>query len=359
MNRVDIALLRLANQRIVVHKYESPAQVVRELCAVQAQDYPGALWSVALRTHGATHADVEAAIARREIIRTWPMRGTLHFVAPEDVRWMLKLMTPRVLSGAAARERQLELDATVFAKGFAIFEKELANGPVQRKTLLAALDAAGIVTANQRGYHIMWRAAQQGLICLGPMDGKQPTYVLLDNWIPNGRSLSREESLAEIVIRYVTSHGPVRLEDIMNWTKLNKTDIKAGLTMVGQQLVHEEVDGISYWMSANQPRHTPPKNQAALLPGFDEYMLGYRDRSVALPVEHNHKVVPGNNGMFLPTIILDGQVAGLWKRTVRAKEVTIELKPFDTLSPVQLKAIEPAAQAYGAFHGLPARIVTD
>ena len=146
---------------------------------MQAQDYLGGLWAVGLRTKGATEASVEDAVARRAIVRTWPMRGTLHFVAADDVRWMLPLLTPRVIAGARSRYRQLEMDDAVFTKSARVAERSLVGGKVLRRDALYELwNTAGIPTHDSRGLHLLGYLAQTGLICFGPRDGKQHTFTL-------------------------------------------------------------------------------------------------------------------------------------------------------------------------------------
>jgi len=355
MNRSDIAHQRLISQHITYHKHETPYQVVASLGAVQAQDYGSALWAVGLRAMDTTQSAVEAAITNKQIVRTWPMRGTLHFVPAEDVRWMLELMTPRVLSGVAARERSLELTPKDFSEAFGVLEKAFADGqPILRSQLVQILEDASIATANQRGYHIIWRAAQQGLICLGPMQGKQPTFIWLDAWLPHAKVLSREESLATIVSRYLNGHAPATVKDMMHWTGLPQRDILAGLAAVQSRFISENIDGITYWMRPDQPSFAFDANQVVLLPAFDEYLLGYRDRTAVINADHLNKVVPGGNGVFMPTVVIGGQMVGVWKRVIKAKEVAITLLPFERFTSKQLAAIDVAAQKYGAFYGLPA-----
>ncbi len=250
----NIAQQRLGNQSIAPAALLTPGEVVKKLGAMQAQDYLGALWALGLRMQRAVEADIEQAIANREIIRTWPMRGTLHFVAPEDVRWMPALLAPRILAGAARRHKQLELDEATFAHSETLFINALRNGrSLTRSEMMDVLEQACISTKGQRGYHILWWAAQNGLICFGPRQGKQHTFVLLDEWLPNSKSLSREESLAELAHRYFTGHGPATIQDYIWWSGLPAADARAGLEMVKSQLTHEELDGQTYWFSPSSP----------------------------------------------------------------------------------------------------------
>ncbi|MCB0182020.1 MAG: AlkZ family DNA glycosylase, partial [Anaerolineae bacterium] len=297
MTILDIAHLRLHHQAIAPAAIMSPGDVVRRLGAIQAQDYLGTLWALGLRMQQAVEVDIEQAIANREIVRTWPMRGTLHFVAPEDVRWMLALLTPRIIARAARRHQQLELDEATFIQSETVFAKALQGGkPLTRPEIMAVLEQAGISTKGQRGYHMLWRAAQNGLICYGPRQGKQDTFVWLDDWLPAGKSLSRDESLAELARRYFTGHGPATVQDFIWWSGLLTADARAAVEMVTAELIENVVDGQTYWVSPTESGPKAPSPTVYLLPGFDEYLLGYRDRSAVLDPAHAKKVVPGGNG---------------------------------------------------------------
>ena len=285
------------------------------------------------------------------------MRGTLHFVAAEDVRWMLTLLTPRILARAARRHQQLELDEATFARSETLFTNALQNGrSLTRNQMMDVLEEAGISTKGQRGYHILGWAAQNGLICFGPRQGKQHTFVLLDEWLPSGKSLSREEALAELAHRYFTGHGPATIKDFIWWSGLPAADARASLEMVKPQLAHEQLDEKLYWFSPSPPTPKTATPTACLLPGFDEYLLGYKDRSAVLDPAHAAKVVPGGNGMFKPLIVIDGRVVGTWQRTLKKETATISLNPFNTLNTVETQAVAAAAQNYGTYIGLPITI---
>ena len=214
----SLVLHRLANQHITGPGFEHPEQALRWMGAIQAQDYAQAVWAIGLRSESATLVDVEQAIAEKKIVRTWPMRGTIHFVPAEDVKWMLQLSAPRMLAGVRGRQAQLGLDPAVLERSRQIFYDALHGGRrLTRAEMLATLERAGIPTQSQRGYHILWYAAQTGLICMGPMHKKAQTFVLLDEWVPGSRDLPREEALGELARRYFSSHGPATLRDFARW----------------------------------------------------------------------------------------------------------------------------------------------
>jgi hypothetical protein len=314
--------------------------------AVQAQDYLGVLWAIGLRMQSATEEKIEQAIAERTVVRTWPMRGTLHFVAPADIRWMLALLARRVLSGRPARYRQLDLDQAVFDKSRDLLVSALeGDRQLTRDALYEILEAAGIATAGQRGLHILQRLALDGLLCFAARQGKQQTFALLEEWVPPARMLSRDEALAELAERYFTSHGPATLKDFTWWSGLTVAEAKAGIELAGPRLQKEAV----YWFGATAPAAAAAS--AYLLPPFDEYTVAYKDRSAVLDPAHGRFV--STNGIFYPAIVLDGRVAGTWKRELKKGSVVITLSPFEPLKKKEREAIAVAAERYGSFLGKP------
>jgi hypothetical protein len=360
MTLSEIANLRLTNQQIIPTSSKDVGAVVSSLCAVQAQDYLGSLWAIGLRLNSITEIEIQSAISKRQIVRTWPMRGTLHFVAPPDVRWMLALLTPRIIARSAGRQRQLELDSQAFAESRKRLVKALEGGKqLARDEIYATLNKAGISTKEQRGLHILWRLAQEGLLCFGAHAGKQPTFVLLEEWVPAARSLGRDESLAQLAWRYFAGHGPATFQDFVWWSGLTTVDARIGMDLAAPDLVKLQVNGIIYQMTPNETKSEGTARSVRLLPGFDEYMLGYKDRSAALAPSYANKILPGNNGMFMPTILVNGRVAGTWKRVFARKRVIVTAIPFAPLGRVQMHALAEAAERYGQFVGAPLELLIE
>ena len=180
-----VGLQRLRAHRLAGTRFTTPEEVVRWMGALQGQAYGQVVWAIGQRTHAATLAQVEQAIAERHILLTWPLRGTLHVAPAQDARWMLRLSEPRTRSSAARRLAQLGLDETILERCMTLFYDTLHGGTrLTRAAMMTIVEEAGIPTTGQRGYHILWQAARRGLICLGPMEGTQQTVVLLDEWVP-------------------------------------------------------------------------------------------------------------------------------------------------------------------------------
>jgi hypothetical protein len=235
----------------------------------------------------------------------------------------------------------------------AAWEGALAGGrTLGRPELFKAMDAAGVDSGEQRGPHLLRHLAEQGVLCFGPHVGKQPTYALIEEWAPDARVLEREEALAELALRFFTGHGPATVDDFAGWAFLTKGDAKAGLAAVSAQLESAEVDGLTYWYADGPDARTG----ALLLPGFDEYVLGYKNRTAFLTPEIFDAVVPGGNGVFRATVVDDGQVVGLWtaKRLTRRQVVTVS--GFEGRKQPRPAALKAALSRYADFCGVPTEL---
>jgi hypothetical protein len=355
---MDLSQRRLRNQYINVSRLEDPAEVVRALGAVQAQDYYSALWAIGLRLRRVCETKVEEAIIEQRIVRTWPLRGTLHFVAAEDVRWLIGLLAPRTLQRNAARlRRDFGIDHTLITRASKIVKAALSGGYLLTRTALyEQLDARGIETSQQRGMHILWWLALEGLICCGPRAGKQHTFALLDEWVPPGSSRpTREEALALLAQRYFAHHGPATLADFVWWSGLPVSDANAGIEGARSQLCSEEQDETTWWSGAGAPGRVTRSASCHLLPVYDEYTVGYADRSAALGTAHANRVAAGH-GIFRAPIVIDGSIVGSWAREIKKNRVDIRVVPLTRFTREQLRSIDEAAERYGRFLGLAAKV---
>ncbi len=347
MTIVDIAHRRLHNQLITQPTFEKPGNVVSWLGAVQAQDYLGALWAVGLRMRNAVEADIEQAMADGVIVRTHPMRGTWHFVTAADIRWLLTLMAPRRIASYALWYHRLELDDATFAKSNAVFAQKLQGGKqLTRQELAAELRQAGISTEGLRLTFLLSRAELEGVIGSGARRGKQFTFALLDELVPVSKTLERDEALAELARRYFTSHGPATLQDFVWWSGLTAADARAGLETVKSQFIQEVIDGRAYWLSPSLPTTKVASPTAYLLPPYDEYTVAYKDRSAILDPAYAKQA---SNAIFSPTIAVNGQIVGTWKRMMKKDVVIITPSLFTPLNKAETRALAATVNHYGAF----------
>jgi hypothetical protein len=357
VSRKVMGRLRLASQGLLGPGLGSVAEAVRWMTATQAQDLQASLLAIGLRVPGAGLSDVRAALDAGSIVRSWPMRGTLHLVAPEDLRWLLGLTAERLHRVVAGRHRELDITWADIEKCRDVALEHLAGGgSVSRNELFAILEAAGQPITGQRGYHILGSLCRHAWLVQGPLAGNQQLLVAFDEWIPVSRTLERQEAIAEFVLRYFRSHGPATVRDFAWWTQLPLPEVRAALEQVGSQLVDLEFAGATYWMSPKTASllddGVPGQRSVLLLPGFDEFLLGYQDRSLVLAPEHADKIVPGGNGVFKKTIVAGGEMIGTWARVGTGRSAAVVPEFFDESAPLGAGAelaLAKAAERYLTF----------
>jgi len=335
---------RLRNQGLTDPRRRRAADVVGWLGAVQAQDYTGAAWAVSLRSRGLTLSDVDAALASGAIVRTHVLRPTWHFVAPADLRWMLALTGPRVRALMATYDRRLELDSRVYARARRVMERALEGGRhLTRAQLSAALAAAKIPATGQRLAHLVMHAELAAAICSGPRRGKQFTYALVDEHVPAAPTLTRDEALAALAVRYFRSHGPATVHDFAWWSGLTMGDARAAVALAR---VEPAVLG-----------DPPTADRAAgahfLLPNYDEYFIAYRHRGAVLDVARQRNFGVFTSAEFPHQLVLDGRVGGSWQRQVGTASATITARPYTRLSNAHQQALAAIGDRFGRFLGLP------
>ena len=358
MIRLHIARQRLANQHLVVPTAAEPADVVRRLGAVQAQDYPGAKWAVALRTRNAVDGTVEQALTDGSIIRTHVLRPTWHFVTPAETRWMLALTAPRVSAAMVYSDRKLEFDDAVFRRSDAVLMRVLrGRKQLTRAELAQVLRRERIdVTGSQRLAHLLMRAELDGIVCGGARRGKKFTYALLDERVPLAVSLDRDEALLELTRRYFATRGPATANDFAWWSGLTVADATKGVQMADPNLERAVVDGQTYWFEPATRSRSKTSPTAHLLPNYDEYFIGFKDRGAIGQRLKSSEIVTGGDALTAHVIIVDGQLVGGWRRTVEKKAVVVELRLLTRLSDAEERAVAAVAKAYGDFLELPVEL---
>lgn len=328
------------------------SEAVQRLGAVQAQDFVASKWVVGARVPGAVDADVDAAISSREIVRSWPLRGTLHLVPAATLRPILAITSPRELSRAAKRHRDLEIDDEVYAQARDIAERELSGGrSLSRDELFAAWQRAGIATAAQRGYHLIWRLALQAVLCAGPVEGRGQRFVLLDEWIPAALTDSvRDETLAGLLAAYLGGHGPATLRDFAWWSGLTLGDARTALAAARDEVVGFDDERLVTAAHAASTGSSSARSAGLALAAFDEYFLGYTDRSVVCDPRHAERVIPGSNGVFQPILVSNGRVEGVWKTKLARGGASVTLDPFEP--PVDPARYATSLAKWARFRGL-------
>lgn len=373
----DVVALRLRNQHLIGEKFGRPEDVVKWLGAVQAQDYPAVKWAVGIRVEGATDEVVERAYNEGKFLRVHMMRPTWHLVAPEDLRWIQKLTSPRVLAMNAHMCRKLELDERVLGKCHEVIEKALeGKNFLTREEISQALEAKKIQAKGQRLAYIVMEAELQALICNGPRRGKQFTYGLVEDVVPRAKERDREEALVELARRYVRSHGPVQVRDFAWWSGLAKKDVEVAFGLA--ELERVDVEGKEYWVmrggevefgastnghgnaksdhnpDSGQARKTTrtfydsPTRSAFLLSIYDEYTIAYNDRSGLGGDKVAERLLRMGNALTA-VVVLDGKIVGTWKRKIGKKKVEVTLDVFEKVGGGDEKLIDEAVERYRKF----------
>jgi len=333
--------------------------VVRHLLAVQSQDYPNATWAVAQRLDGADETDLDRAFDAGEILRTHVLRPTWHFVAPDDLRWLLALTAPRVHQASAFQYRLLEIDGALAARSRKVIERALRGGiSLTREELGARLREAGIGATGPRLGYLVSHAELEGVVCSGPRRGKRHTYALVDERVPPAPPRERDSALAELARRYVEGHGPAQMADLAWWSGLTVADARTALESASPPLVRDEAGGRAFWVSpasasasATASRDSPV---VQLIPNYDELLVAFRDRSDAFD--------PGlPAGLRVAQVILghvvvrDGLVVGRYRRRNEpgALGTALDVELAVALDEAERAALRGAVERFSRFLGRP------
>jgi hypothetical protein len=349
MKQSTITDQRLIAQQIFMSPCNSPKEIVSWMGAMQGQDFNMCKAAVGLRINGCKESMVDEALDKGEILRTHVLRPTWHLVAREDIHWMLDLSATRIKASAKGMHQQLEITPDVLKKSTKLLEKLLTQKKnATRSDIITILTRAKIAVNKQRlSYLLLW-AELDKLICSGETVDKKLTYSLFNERVPNKRKLIKDEALAALASRYFNSRGPATLPDFTWWSGLTITESRHALELVRPQLSEQKINGQVYWSSSAERSVSPTKNSLFLLPAFDEYIIAYKDRSAVLP-DTNNKNVIGANGLFRPVIIYNGNVTGIWSRTIKGNTVFIKADFFETPTEKIKKLTKSAAQMYSKF----------
>jgi hypothetical protein len=347
-----LARKRLDNQGLSRVRFRSAPEVVRWFVAVQSQDFGGAKWGVGQRLSGATDATVGRAFDAGEILRTHVMRPTWHFVSPDDLRWLLALTAPRVHRLNGPNYRKFEIDARTITRSRDAMERALdTGGHLTRDELGAAIRRANIPFDGVRLAHLVMHAELEAAICSGPRRGKQFTYALTERRVPKGRRLTREEALVELTRRYFASHGPATARDFAWWSGLSLADARAGLAALGDAVRRETIGALTCWFVPSRLGARPSTPLVHLLPNYDEDVIAYKDRD--LPGGIPAPAGAARYGNFPHHMVIEGRLAGAWRRTATAREVALDVLPYRALTRAEIRSLDAAVARQGQFLALP------
>lgn len=346
--------LRLRSQRLAGEREGDVVGAARHVVALQAQSTPAARLAVRSRTTGLTRDDVDGACREGAVVRTWAMRGTLQMVAAADVRWVMGLLGPILTRTGRRRREELGLDDDTCRRGLAAIEVVLAGStPLTRVELLAAIATEGVAIdlTTQAPAHLLRYAAMQGLVCRGPeVGGDEPTYVLLDEWVPPEPARDREDALALLASRYLAGHGPAAVADFATWSGLPMPDARAAFAHIADEVVTVDVAGTPMVALSSSPIEPPTDAPPRLLGRFDGYLLGYRSRDLILEPRYARRILDG--GMIQAAVVVAGRIVGTWRLERRDPTNRLEVHPFMTLPRGCRDGLRQEADDVGRFLGI-------
>ena len=349
MSIIDIIRLRLANQQIADTKFKTPEEILIWFGAMQAQVFPMAKWALGLRLRSVVEATIDDAFNAGKILRTHLLRPTWHFVAPQDIRWMLALTAPRVHAVNKYYYKNFELDNLVFKRANAVFMKMLRDGKTLTRTALnKGLGDAKIKAEGLRLSYIFMQAELEGIICSGPREGKQFTYALLDERVPATKPMDPQESLAELSKRYFISRGPATVQDFAWWSGLSNKQANEGVALLEKNFIHEKIGNLDYILPSPASTKAGRLQTSFLMPDYDEFGISYKDRSALLKKIHDTAKDVSNVSPYSHMLIVDGVISGTWK-IKDGKSIDVEVTPFFSMTKTKQQAITQAIRKYKSF----------
>lgn len=388
MDADDVVRLRLRRQQLRPPHADSPEAALKNLLAVQSQEFPYARWSLAQRTAGASAADVEQAVADGRILRTHILRPTWHFVHRDDLRWLLALSAPRLHQGNQGMYRQTGIDGAAATRSARTLAAAVAGGAHKtREELAAELQRSGFPGKGLELAYLIMHAEISGVLTSGtPVRSKggalRQTYALFDERVPaaQGGPADRPTALAELVRRYFQSRGPATAKDCADWSGLTLTDVRLGLALTLESepyaLETAVLDGLEVHFSPvpfnpdpvspgpdSQPdsRPDPQPDPAAdgqpridLIQCYDEYVMGYsRTRHF---LGGTAPAVPERDTP-MHVVLRDGRMIGSWRHVLTGGNCELVIRtgqdPGGGRKGRTDRAIDEAVQAYGKFLEMP------
>lgn len=302
----------------------TPAAVVRRLLAVQAQDLRSARLALRARCSGLTMGDIDAGFADGTLVVSWLMRGTLHLVHRDDYPALLALTTPAVCARNQRRLGQEGVSPADADRAVAVIEQAVDGAPRSRDELARRVAASGVRSEGQAMPHLLMLASLRGRIVMTVHDGR-PAFAR--NTLP----VKEEPDPTELVRRYLRGHAPATVADIAAWSGLGLREVRAAAQTVGLPGDGDPPD------RGTIPDDVPPR----LLPAFDPYLLGWRDRGFAVPADHLRRVHPGG-GLLRAVATVDGTAVGTWTLR-RGPQPVVRIEPFTRLSAKARAALDREA----------------
>ena len=344
-------MMRLAAQQLSDHSIAGIEQLVKHMGALQAQDFPMSKWAIGCRLNDITQDDVNNSFAEGTIVRTHVLRPTWHIVAANDLMWMLELTGPGILRATFGYHKTVGITPKMLRTSSAVLEKALTSGAdFSREEIGEVLRRANLNTDEHRLSHFLMDAELNDMICSACADGNGQRYKLIPQHSKTAARPDRDEAIQRLAATYFKSHGPATIHDFHWWSALSIADCKKGVSLNSDLLSSFDNDGVMYYFDEEACSFKETKKQHHLLPAFDEFFIGYKDRSASIPVAENSKLF-SNNGIFWPSLITNGRASGSWKRKITGRHLNINIDLFTSPSTISMRNLKLQAARFGRFIG--------
>ena len=341
-----ITNIRILSQQLSTSQFDEPKDLVKWMGAIQAQEYNMAKWAIGVRLKSGSLQQVEESLERGEIIRTHIMRPTWHFVPAEDLRWMIQLSGQRIKNAYDSYAKRFGIPESAHTKCSKLFEIMLRdNNHMTKLEIGEELNRAGVLDHPNTAHYFINRAEALGLVCSGKDKNKKITYALLDERIPTGKELHKDEALAELARRYFRSHSPASLQDFLWWSGLTISETRQAINLISDELNKDRFASQELFIHQSWVENKECDHVLHLLPSFDEYLISYKDRSAALDPKHYPKAF-NNFGTFYPVILYNGRIIGNWEKVTKKGVITIETTFFEKKTKVEKKQLKEAESKY-------------
>jgi hypothetical protein len=350
MDSAAIARARMRAQRLWGSPYDDPNAALRWLLAAQAQEFLYAKWSLAQRTRRQSASSVARAFDDGLVLRTHVLRPTWHFVAREDLRWLMRLSGPRVVAWTARRCAELGLDAKMLARSNVVIARAVAGEPRTRRELVPVLAEARLAPDAHRVVYMLMRAELDSIICSGPMKGLQQTYAAFDERVPAHDAIARDEALARLAERFFASRGPATVRDLGWWSGLPMAEARRGLEAARASLESFASDGRVYWLAAREAQDSRALGpRVDLVQSYDETIISYSESRDVLQTESVSFPVPRALEGFAHVILCDGRLLGHWRFARTGKNVDVQTRVEVRIKPSSREALAKAVEAVRTY----------
>ena len=351
MNKQQAIQIRMLNQQLLSPLYERPEDIVAWQGAMQAQDYNYFRWAIGIRQRIPQLVRLQEAFAKAELLRLHLLRCTVQVVSHTDIGWLLSLCKERNLRTLQSWHKSINISfsESYFEEITYVLQELLAGGKsLSKRAITEKLTSLGFLLDDRLLTSLLVRMEIEGLLCSGEMQGREATWALLSERVPTIYSLTPDDALKQLALKYFRSHSPASLEDFVWWSGLPKTQCRKALVLIAPEIEEIKVEEEMMYLYHNTPDCSDYAGMVLLLPPYDEYLIGYKSRWVALEKKHTAKA-HNNFGVFKPVILHEGRVVGNWKASIDKQAANLTIDFFAEKSKIGKRNLQGAVNQFVEF----------